>query len=170
MTERTLVLCERPDGFDVHHAHPRVDRERLRDLLAARGVDLESDRPSPPVDPDPLETGLAWPDVVERLDYRAYDRCLRVAENQYTTSFTALWFGFEPRGGAPRDPRGDGALLATRDGVVEESYDRGWFEGVKSAVADALRRGLVDESQGRAYLAMRVREAAGDREVYVLGE
>lgn len=190
MADRTLVAYERDDGFDCHYAHDALDpgslgpgspfgaettrdltgiRERLRSLGVTVGVDpreaSEGDRPGTAVDPEPLETGLAWPEVVARVDYRTYDRCLRVAADWTTTAFLALFFGFADRGGDDRDPVGDGALLVAAD----ETYAFGWFEGVKSATADGLRRGLVDEARARSYLDRRVRAFADGREVYVAG-
>lgn len=182
MTDRTLVAYARERGFDVHYAHDAVDpgclgpdaptggdadRELtwLRALLARRGIALGPDRGGTVVDPEPLATGLSWPAVVASLDYRAYDRCLRVARDWAATAFLVCWFGFEPRGGEPRDPVGDGALLETD--ATDEAFTHGWFEGVKSTVADGLRCGLYDEAAARSYLGGRVRAFAGEDEVYV---
>lgn len=191
MADRTLVAYERDDGFDCHYAHDALDprtlgpgtpfggerrrdltgiRERLRALGVTVGGDpregADGDHPGTAVDPEPLETGLAWPEVVARVDYRTYDRCLRVADDWTTTAFLALFFGFADRGGEDRDPVGDGALLA----VADETYAFGWFEGVKSATADGLRRDRFDEAAARSYLARRVRAFADGREVYVAGD
>ncbi|WP_255151852.1 DUF6735 family protein [Halorarius halobius] len=182
MADRTLVAYARDDGYDTHYAHSGVDADalspetptggpadreltRLREALADRGVALGPTRDGPAVDPDPLRRGVSWDAVVAGLDYRAYDRCLRVADGWTVTAFLVVWFGFESRGGEERDPSGDGALLAVEEG--EETYARGWFEGTKSAVADGLRCGLYGEDGARAYLGGRVRAFAGDREVYV---
>jgi hypothetical protein len=182
MADRTLVAYEREHGYDTHYAHDGVspaelgpetptggdadrDLTRLRDLLAERGIALGADRGGTAVDPDPLDTGLSWPEVVTNVDYRAYDRCLRVASDWAVTAFLALWFGFEARGGDPHDPVGDGALLQVDE--VDEPFVRGWFEGLKSATADGVRCGLYDEAAARGYLGGRVRAFAGSREVAV---
>ncbi|WP_255198058.1 DUF6735 family protein [Halorarius litoreus] len=182
MADRTLVAYEREHGYDTHYAHDGVDPERLgpetptggdadrdltrlRDLLAERGITLGADRGGTAVDPDPLATGLSWPDVVAGLDYRAYDRCLRVSHDWDASAFLVCWFGFEARGGDPCDPVGDGALLAVAE--RDEPFARGWFEGVKSTVADGLRCGLYGEDAARGYLGGRVRAFAAEREVFV---
>lgn len=182
MADRTLVAYARDHGFDTHYAHDGVDPgslgpgtptggdadrdlTHLRELLADRDIDLGPDRGGTAVDADPLDTGLSWPAVVAGVDYRAYDRCLRVARDWSVTAFLVCWFGFEARGGEPRDPVGDGALLAVDD--ADEPFARGWFEGAKSAVADGLCCGLYDEDTARGYLGGRVGMFAGEREVYV---
>lgn len=189
MAERTLVAYERVDGYDCHYAHHAVDPADvgpetplggpaardlswIRERLRALGVTVADDRwgggrGRTAVDPTPVATGLDWPAVVAHVDYRTYDRCLRVAADWTTTEFLALFFGFADRGGAERDAVGDGALLAVDD--VDEPYAVGWFEGVKSATADGLRCGLVGEETARSYLAGRVRAFAGG-EVYVASE
>lgn len=193
VADRTLVAYERDDGFDCHHAHDAPDpatlgpeapfggettrdltgiRDRLRDLGVTVGDPRDrftGERPDTAVDPSPVETGLSWPEVVARVDYRTYDRCLRVADDWTTTAFLALFFGFADRGGDDRDPVGDGALLAVDEGD-HRVYTYGWFEGVKSTTADGLRRGLVGEATARSYLGGRVRTFAGEREVYVAGD
>lgn len=173
--------------YDCHYAHDGVDSATLgpetpfggsierdlatvRERLRALGVELglasdKADSRDTAVDPDPVATGLSWNEVVEAVDYRIYDCCLRVAADWTATSFLALWFGLGDRGGAERDAVGDGALLAAD--AQDEEYARGWFEGAKSATADGLRCDRYDESTARGYLAGRVREFAGDRECYV---
>lgn len=185
MADRTLVAYAREHGFDTHYAHDGVDPDRLgpatptggdadrdlrrlRDLLADRGVALGPDRGGTAVDPEPLETGLSWSTVVAGIDYRAYDRCLRVGRDWTTTPFLVCWFGFEPRGGEPRDPVGDGALLGVD--TADEPFARGWFEGLKSAVADGLCCDLYDEDAARSYLGGRVGTFAGEHEAYVASE
>ncbi|MFC7176560.1 DUF6735 family protein [Halosegnis marinus] len=182
MADRTLVAYRREAGYDLHYAHDGVapdalspsvpfggasdrDLSRVRDRLAPLGIDLAPERGGTAVDPVPLATGLAWDEVVAGLDYRAYDRCLRVAADWTVERFLVCYFGLGDRGGAERDPAGDGALVPlTGD---EEPYAVGWFEGVKSAVADAARCGLVDEAGARSYMAGRARAFAGDREAHV---
>lgn len=190
MAERTLVAYERRDGYDLHYAHAGGD---LRDVIdpdapfggrADRGADATEaaksalrDRGIEPVDPhdgtvvdrEPMARGLDWKRVVTGLDYRTYDWCARVGFDWTVTSFLVLFFGFGDRGGADRDPRGDGALLALggSEGREATAHARGWFEGVKSATADGLRAGLYDEATARAYLAGRVRSFAAEREVHV---
>lgn len=173
--------------YDCHYAHDGVDPATLgpetpfgdpterdlatvRERLRAVGVELglasgEVGSRDTAVDSDPVATGLSWSEVVESVDYRAYDSCLRVAADWTATSFLALWFGLGDRGGSERDAVADGALLAAD--ARDEEYVRGWFEGVKSATADGLRCDRYDESIARGYLAERVREFAGDRECYV---
>lgn len=182
MADRTHVAYAREHGFDLHYAHDGVDPDRLgpetptggdadrdltrlRELLGDRGITLASDREAPAVDPEPLATRRSWSEVVSGLDYRAYDRCLRVARDWSVTPFLVCWFGFEARGGEPRDPAGDGAVLGVD--ATDDPFARGWFEGLKSTVADGLRCGLYHETAARSYLAGRVQAFAGDREVYV---
>jgi hypothetical protein len=179
MAARTLVAYERRDGYDVHYAHVGGD---LRDRIgpgtplggptprrqAGGTADTTGSRETV-VDPEPLVRGVPWSAVVADLDYRQYDRCVRVARDWTATAFLVLYAGFGDRGGADRGPVGDGALLALPDpaGAGAIAYDRGWFEGVKSATADALRAGLLEQADARAYLATRIREYAGEREVHV---
>lgn len=180
MAARTLVAYERADGYDLHYAHDLTDPARIgegtpfggpepptdpeaREALRERGLPLP-ERADTVVDPDPLSRTVSWDAVVRGLDYRAYERVVRVATDWTRTAFLACLLGFSDRGGAERSPVGDGALLELdRDG----DYAAGWYEGVKSATADALACGLCDEADARGYLAGRVRSFAGDREVYV---
>lgn len=184
MAARTLVAYERRDGYDLHYAHVGDD---LHDLISPEaplggppprrrsGLTDDADTPAGSVvDPEPLDRGVPWSAVVADLDYREYDRCVRVARDWTVTAFLVLFAGFGDRGGTDREPVGDGALLAIPDGAGPEgagngpvAYDRGWFEGVKSTAADALHAGHVDEATARAYLATRLRGYAGERELYV---
>jgi hypothetical protein len=182
MADRTLVAYDRGTGYDLHYAHDGVDPEalgeatpfggatdrdldRLRERLEPLGVELEAESGRPTVDPTPLATGVAWDDVVTGLDYGAYDRCLRVDDGWDATRYLVCFFGLGHRGGEARDPTGDGALLPVDD--REEPFARGWFEGVKSAVADALRCGLLGEEDARSYMAGRVVAFADGRDAHV---
>ena len=182
MAERTLVAYDRGAGYDLHYAHDGVDPaalgeatpfggradrdlDRLREQLEPLGVEIEADPGRPAVDPTPLATGVAWEAVVAGLDYGAYDRCLRIDSSWSATRYLVCFFGLGHRGGEVRDPTGDGALLPVDE--REEPYARGWFEGVKSAVADALRCGRLDEEDARSYMAGRVVAFAGDRDAHV---
>lgn len=182
MADRTLVAYRREAGYDLHYAHDGVapdalspatpfggpatrDVSRVRERLDPLGIDLGSPDERPAVEPVPLATGLPWASVVADLDYRAYDRCLRIGPEWTAERYLVCYFGLGDRGGAERDPAGDGALLPVTE--REEAYAFGWFEGVKSAVADAARCGLVDEAGARSYMAGRVRAFAGDRTAHV---
>lgn len=182
MANRTLVAYDRGTGYDLHYAHDGVDPralgestpfggptdrdlDRLRERLEPLGVELEALPARPAVDPTPLATGVSWSDVVAGLDYGAYDCCLRVDDSWAATRYLVCFFGLGHRGGEARDPTGDGALLPVDD--HEEPYARGWFEGVKSAVADGCRCGLLGEADARSYMAGRVRAFADDRNAHV---
>lgn len=180
MASRTLVAYERADGYDIHYAHDLTEPARIgaetpyggpapptdpdvRDALCERGLPVP-DREGTAVDPDPLSRGVAWDALVAGLNYRVYERVVRVAADWTRAVLLVCFFGFGDRGGADRSPVGDGALVELdRDG------DRaaGWFEGVKSATADAIACGVCDEADARGYLAGRLRAFAGDREVHV---
>lgn len=182
MADRTLVAYDRDAGYDLHYAHDGVtsaaldettpfggtvdrDLDALRERLEPLGIDVELDAERSAVDPTPLATGVAWQAVVAGLDYGAYDRCLRVDTSWNVTRYLVCFFGLGHRGGEARDPVGDGALL--RADEHEEPYVRGWFEGVKSTVADACRCGVVDEDDARSYMAGRVTAFADGRDAHV---
>ena len=183
MADRTLVAYARDDGYDLHYAHEGIhpdalgpetpfggpterDLARVRDRLEPLGVDIDDAAGArTAVDPTPLATGRSWSRVVATLDYRAYDRVLRVADSWTVDRFLVCFFGLGDRGGTDRDARGDGALLPVE--TSEESFARGWFEGVKSTVADGVRCGVHDEARARSYMTGRVRAFAGDRTAYV---
>lgn len=180
MAARTLVAYERADGYDLHYARDLPDPARIGDGTPFGGPAPPADAavadalreeglpvPEPAgtvVDPEPLSRTVSWDAVVRGLDYRAYEQVVRVSTDWTRTAFLACHLGLGDRGGADRSPVGDGALLALdRD----RDYAAGWFEGVKSAAADALACGLCDEADARGYLVGRVRAFAGDREVHV---
>ena len=185
MADRTLVAYARSGGYDLHYAHDGVDPgtlgtatpfggpterdlERVRERLAPLGIDIDGAAGArSPVDPEPVATNRGWEAVVATLDYRAYDRVVRVGPSWTVDRYLACFFGLGDRGGESRDARGDGALLPVES--REEPYARGWFEGVKSTVADGVRCGVRDESRARSYMAGRVRAFAGDRTAYVGG-
>lgn len=182
MADRTLVAYDRGPGYDLHYAHDGVDPEQLgaatpfggatdrdldqlRERLEPLGIDIETADRRTAVDPTPLATGVEWDDVVAGLDYGAYDRCLRVDDSWMGTRYLVCFFGLGHRGGETRDPTGDGALLPVDE--QEAPYARGWFEGVKSAVADGCRCGLLGEDDARSYMAGRVTAFADGRETHV---
>lgn len=182
MADRTLVAYARRGGYDLHYAHDGVepdtlapatpfggptdrDLDRVRERLEPLGVEIEPSASRTAVDPVPLATGVPWSEVVSGLDYAAYDRCLRVDAEWRVERYLVCFFGLKNRDGEDRDPAGDGALLPVSE--HEEPYARGWFEGVKSAVADGARCGVFEESAARSYMAGRVRSFAGDRRAHV---
>ncbi|MFB6192412.1 MAG: DUF6735 family protein [Haloarculaceae archaeon] len=195
MSDRTLVAYARDGGWDLHRAPrpPSVSAarpfggtagpglaRRVRRLLADRGIDAVAgalvDPPATVVDPRPVGRVRSgeFAAVARACRFDVYDRVYRVSEAFAVTRFLALWLG--PPGALPRDATGtdaagDGALVAFAPDEEGEwtTYTRGWFEGVKTAAWDAVRGGRLDPSGARAYLRGRVREYAGDREVYAPG-
>jgi hypothetical protein len=159
MGHRVLVAYDR-DGYDLHYAHWGVApdditpetpfggtlseewaRERAEDLLDAMGGHLTEDHRTA-VDPDPLATGLSFPEVCEYVDPLEYEALYVV-----TPDFTVrTYLAFALRWGTD-DPLG--ALVGYED-VVDASYLRGWLAGARAVRNSSAENGGGNDSVVRA--------------------
>jgi len=164
MGHRTLVAYDRA-GYDLHYAHWGVDpaaitartpfggppddewaRERADDLVDLEGGRLADDGETA-VDPDPLDTGLSFREVCERVDPLVHDALYVVAPDCSVRTYLVAMFAL--------DGRPTGALVG-HEGERDAAYLRGWLAGARAVRdvegyrADAVVRALrwLDPKRG----------------------
>jgi hypothetical protein len=155
MGHRALVARERADGtHDVHRS-----QWGGADLSLARALD-RGGWPPPSVSPDPLATGVDWPDVLGvHLDPLLHEALYVAARGAPVRAYRPLWLGADPA-----DPAG---LLAAVDWAdpCDDARVLAWFEGARTVARAACERGLLAPGSAATLLEARLRSWRGDREV-----
>ncbi|WP_193569348.1 MULTISPECIES: DUF6735 family protein [Halostella] len=180
MAHRALVAYERPDGdYDLHDS-----RWGGTDLSLASRITAETPfggpggarvrrGPSPGFGPRPVErrpsaVGLDFDGVLDAVDLRRHEAVFVVDEGYDVTAYLPLWFGLP--GVAPDVTAGALVAVDPDGGPYGGPRTRRWFRATKGVVADAVDCSALTRDEAVAYLAARVEERAGDREVIVLTE
>jgi len=153
-------------------------REVSQQLAAGREVEdidafatPERERPTTPVDPEPLATGVSLDEVVaEHVDFQQYEAVYVVTPAYVVTPYRPVWFGlqYDCETIESSETVGNGVLVEV-DRPAEEpttdAYERGWIRALKSVGGDMVDRGALSNDDAVEYLARKVVRRAGDREV-----
>lgn len=160
-------------SFDVHRSRhlgqqlPLCQRITADTPFGRGGGDYEPDL----VERDPIETGLTFQQVIDRLDFSRFGAIVRVSSEFEVTPYRAVWFGLSDscRLVFDSDPYGNGALVSVpqRDGEpVDDSHFRARYEGTKSTLGKLVEEEMLPAEQARGQLRELVVEfRASDREV-----
>lgn len=167
MGHRTLVAYDRA-GYDLHYAHWGVDpdaiapetpfggppddawaRRAARDRVDPEGGRLTDDRRTA-VEPDPIATGLTFPEVCSRVDPVEHEALYLVDEDFDVRTY--LVFALRRPKNGDRNGDRDGTKRATAalvgyDDETDAAYLRGWLAGARG-VRDAT--GSDDDAVVRA--------------------
>jgi hypothetical protein len=194
MGARALVAYERADGrYSLHYSHWGAAEMRLvreltpetpfggradRDTAGARkalaalraGGDAGDLPPLNPaetlVNPAPLATGLDRAGVVARVDFHATEALYLVSLTMEVTTYLPLRTDC-----AVESRRDDGdpsaGVTVALDPPPARDAERlhEWADGARAVLADAVDRGAYDPPAARSYLAGKLRERTGDREL-----
>jgi hypothetical protein len=170
---RALVAYERADGrYDVHYSHWGAHDWSLATLITENfpyGRPVEAADGPPPIDPASLSTDCTLDDVVEaHVDFHSYEALFVVSEAFDIRPFMVCWFGV-PGAADDRTDCGAAVAIAADDVETDGAYVRGWFDGTKGAVLDAVDRNRLDPGEATRYLADRLETWASDGRAVHLG-
>lgn len=123
-----------------------------------------ADPPDTPIRPDPMEIGVDIAGVMDELPNAWYEMAF-VVDTQYDddgepTEMPVRAYRVE------HDLNGDELLLEPRErmggGYHDDSYQRGWYRGVKSQCSDLVENDVIDESVANERLLDAILEKRAD--------
>lgn len=161
VAHRALVAYERPDGrYDVH-----TSRCGGFDCRLAGAITSLDPYAGGAIDPVPRVVARPFADVLTMVDLARHEALYRVTREYTVQPYLSLWFGFgHYLGQVDPEQRPEGCLLSVT-GAEDATQLRQWFQTVKTALADAVLAGSLEETEAIAVLADIVDERAVDREV-----
>jgi hypothetical protein len=148
------------DGQDA----PRAVYEQLQTASSASSDDWEQSELLPAdVEYEPRSVGVTFDELLEEhLNYLSHEALYDVSTSFEVTAYRTFWLGFSHEVvDLDRSPTTGNGLIATvrwyEGEPVGDGYCRGWFDGTKSILADAVGRGTFTEVQATQLLVDRFR-------------
>ena len=160
-------------SYDVHRSRTLGEQLAFCQRITAEtpfgrgGGDYEPEL----VERDPIETGISFQRVIDRLDFSRFGTVVWVSSEFEVTPYRAAWFGLSGSCDVVfnSESYGYGALISVprRDGrPLEDDHLCARYEGTKSTLGKLVEEGMLTPEQARGQLRELVLEfRASGREV-----